>query len=71
MEADIRLGDLNLCVGCGEVKETFSIDKDGLPRCRNCTQNDPEWVKPKHGWSEEELRRRLGKFKEVTNARPC
>ena len=36
MEAEIKIGELNICVNCGELQVTYSIDSDGLPVCEDC-----------------------------------
>jgi len=42
MEAEINIGELNICVGCGEIQVTYSLDEDGLPLCEYCTHPKAE-----------------------------
>ena len=36
MQADIRIGEVNICVYCGKLKITYQKDEDGLPICEEC-----------------------------------
>lgn len=38
MEADIKLGELGVCVDCGEVGIAHALNADGLPLCKRCAQ---------------------------------
>ena len=40
MEAEINIGELNICVNCGELKITAAIDNDGLPLCDECYESE-------------------------------
>ena len=42
MEAEINIGDLNICVACGQIQVTYFIDSDGLPLCEACTHTESE-----------------------------
>ena len=36
MQADVKMGDMNICVGCGQLRITMDLDEDGLPLCSQC-----------------------------------
>lgn len=38
MEADIKPGELGVCVDCGEVGIAHALNADGLPLCKRCAQ---------------------------------
>ena len=41
MEANVRIGELSICVDCGETCNDHALDGDGLPLCKRCaSQND-------------------------------
>ena len=42
MQAEIKIGEWNICVECGQVKITDSLDEDGLPVCVDCTHKGEE-----------------------------
>lgn len=40
MEAIIKIGEYNICCGCGKVRITCSLDEDDLPLCEACGEAD-------------------------------
>ncbi len=36
MEAVIKIGEKNTCVGCGNLQKTIILDEDDLPLCLQC-----------------------------------
>ena len=39
MEAIIRIGQFNVCVGCGRLRITCAFDEDDLPLCSSCKKS--------------------------------
>lgn len=39
MEAEIKIGELNICVRCGLLSKTYELDRDDLPVCESCSDS--------------------------------